>query len=50
MKKKNNSEKSAMDYINELTDRAVDYTNEKLEDIERKVNDIIFSDKKNGES
>ncbi len=39
-------EKTAMDYINELTDRAMDFTSRKIEDIERKVNDIILSDKK----
>lgn len=42
-------EKSAMDYINELTDKAMDFTTKKVEDIERKVNDIILSDK-NGKS
>lgn len=39
-------EKTAMDYINELTDRAMDFTSRKIEDIERKVNDIVLSDKK----
>ncbi|MEE3333902.1 MAG: hypothetical protein VZR54_06455 [Ruminococcus sp.] len=39
------NEKTAMDYINELTDRAMDFTSKKIEDIERKVNDIIISEK-----